>query len=65
MLRVRHGIAETQEAGEGGREPGTLAPGRPFGGLELTAQELRDLKEVFELMDTDKGGTLGGDEVGG
>lgn len=36
---------------------------RQFGGIELTAQELRDLKEVFDLMDKDKGGTLGLEEV--
>ncbi|GIL62118.1 hypothetical protein Vafri_16396 [Volvox africanus] len=38
-------------------------PNREGLSLELSAQEIADLKEVFDLMDKDKGGTLSVEEV--
>ncbi|KAG2497411.1 hypothetical protein HYH03_004566 [Edaphochlamys debaryana] len=40
-------------------------PPREGAPIELTAQEVADLKEVFDLMDKDKGGTLSIEEVKG
>lgn len=34
-----------------------------IGGLELTDEEIREFKEVFDLVDKDKGGTLEAEEV--
>ncbi|KAG2447873.1 hypothetical protein HYH02_007329 [Chlamydomonas schloesseri] len=42
-----------------------VSTGGPGPHLELTLQEIADLKEVFDLMDKDKGGTLSIDEVKG
>lgn len=39
--------------------PKSEKPGRK----ELTDEEIQEFKEVFDLMDRDKGGTLGTDEV--
>lgn len=33
------------------------------GGIELTEDEIREFKEVFDLVDKDKGGTLEAEEV--
>ena len=39
--------------------------GRQVGAVTFSDQEVEEFREVFELVDVDKGGTIEADEVGG